>query len=179
MIRQIKFLPALILSVVLLACASGTKRVGSELVLPDLADRIVVNPKQKFLFPGEFGLLPDPVFPSDFESPQALDITVCLSFVVDETGSVVDVKQETFAGKPCIDFGEHSEFFDAAKNAVRTWEFIAGALCEYSTEQEAALDDSDCRDALSVAAIPVRLAWAFRFVADKHSRRIQSGRQPS
>ena len=179
MVRNLKFVPALILSVALLACASGTQRVGSELVLPDLADRIVVNPKQKFLFPGEFGILPNPVFPSKFEGRQALDITVCISFVVDETGSVADIQQDAFAGRECVDSGEYPEFVDAAKTAVRTWEFIAGALCEYSTEQEAALDDSDCREARSVEAIPVRLAWAFRFVADKHSRRIQSGRQPS
>lgn len=175
-IQMVKVAMLILWASLLLACQSRSRHVTSDLVLPDVAERITIESHQRFLFPGELGALPAPAFPAVVDHRRDVDITVCLSFTVDAGGSTRDIRSEGLTGKRCANPAEHAVFVDAAIAAVNRWEFIAAAVCEYSSVEDARREDPECGHAQSVTAVPVRLAWTFRFVSSDGRRRVEASR---
>lgn len=170
--------PALIAltCVLFVGCSTTSRHVTSEIVLPDAAERIVVESNQRFLFPGELGVLASPRFPVSSSANDAVDVTVCISFTVDDGGGTRDIRVEDVPDVECARPSDYPEFVASTIEAVDRWEFVAAALCEYATAADRALDDPECDKALSVVAIPVRLAWTFRFTARGGRQTVESRR---
>lgn len=161
----------------LLGCQSSSRTVESGLLLPQTAERIEPASNQRFVFPGEFDELAMPDFPAAVAQRESLDVTVCLSFTVSESGETIDIEPETLPEAACDAPLAPPALLDAATRAVDSWEFIAAALCDYETPEQKAGDGDSCENARSVTAIPVRLAWTFRFKAERGVGRVSAREQ--
>lgn len=142
------------------------------MVMPETAPRIELGPTQLFIFPSEFAELTLPEFPEGISPNEVLDLTVCLSFTVNEFGETVDVSSENTTDPACMAPESRPSLVAAAVNAVESWEFLAAAICDYDTPEQRRADDESCAKARSVTPAPVRLAWAFRFKADGNRRSV-------
>jgi hypothetical protein len=164
------------LSGLILAACQPSREVKSELVLPERGERLVATSTQRFIFPGELGALTMPTFPGSHPLRASADVTVCVSFTVDEGGGVVDARPESMQGMNCADALSQAAFVEESLRTVLTWEFIAAALCDYDTAALKDEDGDDCARARQITPLPIRLAWTFRFIADQAGRRVQSER---
>jgi hypothetical protein len=161
----------------LLGCQTTTRTVDAGMVLPETGERIDVGSTQRFIYPGEFSTLTLPEFPAAISERDRFDVTVCLSFTVNEYGETTDIKREDAADPACDSAAGRPSLIDAAAEAVESWEFLAAAICNYDTVEQQRSDDDSCNTARSVTAIPVRLAWAFRFKADGAERVVSTRRR--
>jgi len=175
-IRMNRTLVLPLLCSAIIGCQSTTRTVGAGMVLPEMGDRIELRSTQRFIFPGEFAELPLPGFPEDTPQRATFDTTVCLSFTVNEYGETIDIQTEDGADPECDSAAKQPSLVVAAAEAVESWEFLAGAICDYDTVDQQQADDDSCKHARRVTAIPVRLAWAFRFQADGFHRVVSTRR---
>lgn len=169
-------------SALLAGCASVPRvAVEGAMLLPQQAPRLEVHSHQRFIPPGELAELPMPEFPKAAPLSPGRNLTVCVSFTVSAEGEVQDILAERFSGEACADPGKATTlpFLRSVQATVIHWPYVAAALCDYPSAEQAAADDAACSNADHVQAIPVRLAWRFVFSVDASGARRVFARRPA
>jgi len=151
----------------LAACAgpSGTRidSVERKLILPEGSARYEMAAHQAFVYP-EPRDNASPRFPADYPGRELAPTTLCVSFVVDDSGMPVNVS--ALAQEGCAPAEQFALLRDAMLAAVAGWRFEPAMFCDYP---DAATRDRDwngegCAGAtVKKRVVPVSLAYAFTF----------------
>lgn len=145
---------------VLSACASRHHVVDRAMILPPGAILMDVPSDQRLLMAAPIRM-PDPVFPAHV-GKAGIDITVCVSFVVADSGAVEAVEIVHDMPECKGSTGVDREPFEAAvREAVSGWSFLAAAICRFP---DGVPPDDDCKaDGASVEPVSIRLSYLFSF----------------
>lgn len=146
------------------------KSVGTEMIIPEGADRAIVEQKQRFFMPSPINsALPE--FP---ESPNgtASNLVICAEVVINTEGSVDSVTQitpEPSCGPPSSVVS--NPFFAEVRSTVSRWSFIAAGVCTFVNDEA----KCDGRDAV-IAPVAVKLAYRFIFTTESGKQVVESSR---
>ena len=145
--------------VVLAACTGKAVRTGvaHEMILPKGATRTVVQDNQQFVMAIPIAQ-PLPAWPQGV-APPAVELPVCVEFVVDEGGAVA--APQLLQGVPDCASAQQpgiAPFVEASLAAVAQWRFFGAGLCTWQQEE------AECVDGRAeVTPLAIRLSYRFRF----------------
>ena len=150
--------------------ASG--KVDRNLILPVDSMRMQLEQNQ-VVIPGEL-TNPEvmPLYPESLLASGLPDHTVCVSFVVNENGSVAGAAPVYGVdGCPRGDQQSRKEFLDATLAAVSRWDFFSYVRCTFPP---GTLDAQKCNGPGSVSEqVAVTLAYSFLFSSQHGSGTVQ------
>jgi hypothetical protein len=152
----------------LLAVSLAAVFVSGCKTAPGVAMRMIVPPgaavmdipKDKVFLMASPVSQPMPVFPAG--APKTMNVSACVEMVVDESGAVSSATP--IFGLPDCPLAQteiDQRFVVASLEAVKSWQFLAAAICTFPPE---APKNDDCSGVdVAVSPVAVKLSYVFSF----------------
>ncbi len=166
-------LAAAVVALSLAGCASSVARVDHHLLLQRGTMQYEMQPLELFVMPQELEA-PLPPFPASVSGEEVGPVVACVELWLSESGDVTHVGP-LHGAAGCATEGDLAlvPFEEAVMTTLQAWQFSPARICRFREDQREQREKGDCRGDVEVDAVPVRIAYVFRF--ERHQGRADVG----